>query len=142
MRMPLVDKIQSLAFQYLPFVRSRVGGTREQMLRLRPMRNTAIEWQENSAGEAELTIPYRTDRLARVLAAVVRLPETRRVQLDEVGTHVWRLCDGTHTVEAIIRSMAREFKMNRAEMEASVARYLQILAERRFIGLYERRGAQ
>jgi len=32
--------------------------------------------------------------------------------------------------------------MNRAEMEASVASYLQDLAQRRFIGFYERRGVQ
>lgn len=109
---------------------------------LRPVRNEAITWQENEAGEAELQIPYRKDRFARAVAFLVHLPETRRVQLDEVGTFVWKLCDGSNTVEAIVRAMTREYKMNRAEVEASVGRYLQMLAERRFIGFYRRGGAQ
>jgi len=110
-------------------------------LRLRPVRNTAIQWQENEHGEAELTIPYRKDRLARIVAFLVHLPEARKVLLDEVGTYVWRMCDGNHTVEAIVRAMIKEYKMNRAEVEASVARYLQMLAERRFVGFHERKGA-
>lgn len=142
MRVPLGDRLRLIAGQYLPFVRPKTTGNRDALLRLRPLRNSAIQWQEIEGGEAELSIPYRKDRWARVVAVVVHLPEIRKVQLDEVGTYVWKLCDGEHTVDAIIRAMIREFKMNRAEMEASVARYLQMLAERRFIGFYERRGAQ
>ena len=140
--MPLGSRLESLAARYLPFVRPRVRGNREAVLRLRPVRNTAIQWQENEHGEAELTIPYRKDRLARIVAFLVHLPEARKVLLDEVGTYVWRMCDGNHTVEAIVRAMIKEYKMNRAEVEASVARYLQMLAERRFVGFHERKGAE
>lgn len=112
------------------------------MLCLRPVRNALIEWQEDENGEAELTIPYRKDRWARVVAFLVHLPEARKVRLDEVGTYVWRLCDGNHTVDAIVRAMMKEYKMNRAEVEASVAQYLQTLAERRFVGFLERRRTQ
>lgn len=142
MRVPLGDRLEALAARYLPFVRRRPRGNREALLRLRPVRNGAIEWQENDQGEAELTIPYRKDRWARVVAFLVHLPEARKVQLDEVGTYVWRLCDGEHTVDAIVRAMIKEYMMSRAEVEASVARYLQMLAERRFIGFLERRGAK
>lgn len=142
MRVPLGERLQYLAARYLPFVRSRRVGDRGAMMRLRPVRNDAIEWQENAAGEAELTIPYRKDRFARAVAFIVHLPETRRVQLDEVGTFVWKMCDGSNTVDAIVTSMVRHYKMNRAEVEASVGRYLQMLAERRFIGFYRRGGAQ
>jgi len=141
-RVPLADRLQFLAARYLPFVRSRQMGDRGALLKLRPVRNDAVIWQENAAGEAELNIPYRKDRFARVVAFIVHLPETRRVQLDEVGTFVWKLCDGNHTVDGIVREMARHYKMNRAEVEASVGRYLQMLAERRFIGFYRRGGAQ
>lgn len=142
MRVPLGSRLEWLAVRYLPFLRRRVRADRDAVLRLRPIRNSAIEWQENAAGEAELTIPYRKDRWARVVGFLVHLPEVRKVQLDEVGTFVWRLCDGNHTVEAIVRAMIKEYKMNRAEVEASVAKYLQMLAERRFVGFLERKGAQ
>ena len=110
-------------------------------MKLRPVRNDAIQWQETDAGEAELTIPYRKDRFARAVAFIVHLPETRRVRLDEVGTFVWKLCDGNNTVDGIVRALSKHYKMNRAEVEASVGRCLQILAERRFIGFYRRGGA-
>jgi len=142
MRVSLSDRLRLLAARHLPFVRPRTSANRQALLRLRPVRNGAIQWQENGAGEAELNIPYRKDRWARLVAVLVHLPEVRKVQLDEVGTYVWRLCDGEHTVDAIIRAMTREYRMNRAEMEASVASYLQMLAQRRFIGFYERRGVQ
>jgi hypothetical protein len=139
---PLSDRLEVFAARFLPFVRRKQRGNREAVLRLLPLRNSVIEWQENAQGEAELTIPYRKDRWARVVAFVVQLPEARKVQLDEVGTFVWNLCDGQHSVEAIVRAMIKEYKMNRAEVEASVARYLQMLAERRFVGFVERRVAQ
>lgn len=140
--MPLGERLGLLAARYLPFVRPRVRGNREALLRLRPIRNPAIAWQENDQGEAELTIPYRKDRWAKVVAVLIHLPEARKVALDEVGTLVWRLCDGEHTVDSIIRGMVKEYKMNRAEVEASVAKYLHMLAERRFIGFLEQRGAK
>ncbi len=140
--MSLSQRLEWLAARYLPFVRRAPHGDRQALLRLRPIRNSAIEWQEIQGGEAELTIPYRKDRVARIVAVLVHLPEARKVRLDEVGTFVWRLCDGDHTVEAIVRAMIKEYKMNRAEVEASVARYLQTLAERRFIGFVERKGVQ
>jgi hypothetical protein len=140
--MPLAEQLQYLAMRYLPFVRNRHTGDRTALLSLRPVRNEAIVWQENASGEAELEIPYRKDRFARVVAFIVHLPETRRVQLDEVGTFVWKLCDGHNTVDGIVRAMAKHYKLNRAEVEASVGKYLQMLAERRFIGFYRRGGVQ
>lgn len=142
MRVPLGDRLRILAARHLPFVRSRPMTDRAALLRLRPVRNSAIDWQETPSGEAELSIPYRKDRVARIVSFVWHLPTARKVQLDEVGTFVWRLCDGENTVEAIIKALSKQYKMNRAEVEASVASYLQMLSERRFVGFYQRGGAR
>ncbi|NLI01628.1 MAG: PqqD family protein [Chthonomonadales bacterium] len=142
MRVPLGELLQYYAARYLPFVRAKQVPDRGALMGLRPVRNDAITWEENESGEAELSIPYRKDRFAKAVAFLVHLPEARRVQLDEVGTFVWKLCDGSNTVEGIVRAMTKHYKMNRAEVEASVGRYLQMLAERRFIGFYRRGGAQ
>jgi len=143
MRMPLGDRLKYFAGRYLPFLKiAPPPVNRSEVFRLRPVRNTQIEWTSNSDGEALLTIPRRQDRVGKVVAFLVRMPETRAVQLDEVGSFVWGLCDGEHTVESIVRDTSAHYKMNRREVEISVTTYLQMLAERRFILLYTRGGKQ
>ncbi len=69
-----------------------------------------------------------------------RMPETRAVELDELGSFVWGMCDGENTVDKIIKSVSARYKLNRREVEMSVATYLQMLADRNFIGFFERGG--
>src|SRR5438132_8201304 len=94
--------------------------------------------ETTEAGEALLKVPRRKDRVAGVLGSWFHVPEARGVQLDEVGTYVWSLCDGTNTVESIVKQTSREYKMNRREVEMSVTKYLQMLAERNFIAFYQK----
>lgn len=137
MRVPLSLRLQTVAGRFLPFLRPRVPD-REMVFRLRPIRNSAIEWQMGDGGEATLHVPHRDDRIGRALALWFRLPKDRPVELDEVGSFVWSLCDGEHTVEGIVAQTSRRFKLNRREVEVSVTTYLQMLGERRYIGFYER----
>ncbi len=104
------------------------------------MRNPAIDYALNDAGEAILSVPRRKDRFGKIMGVLVRAPEVRTVQLDEVGTFVWQLCDGTRTVEAIVKRTSEEYKMSRREVEISVTTYLQMLTERRFVGFVQKAG--
>lgn len=143
MRVPLGLRLRYTVSRYLPFLKiAPPMPSREKVFHLRPVRNDAIEWETNEEGEALLRIPLRRDRMGRFVRFWFRLPETRAVQLDEVGTFVWRLCDGTRSVDAIVRQTGQQYKMNRREVEISVTTYLQILAERRLIGFYQREGRQ
>lgn len=140
MRVPLTLRFRHAASRYLPFLKIAPPIDRQKVFHLRPVRNGAIEWETTSEGEAMLKIPHRKDRVGRVVSFWFRLPETRAVQLDEVGSYVWGLCDGQHTVEGIVKATCKEYKMNRREVEISVTTYLQMLAERNFIGFYQRGG--
>ena len=113
---------------------------RAAVFRLRPIRNDAITWEKNDTGEALLQIARRQDRVGRMMALWFRVPDAKAVQLDEVGSFVWELCGGEHTVEDIVRITAKQYRMNRREVEVSVTTYLQMLAERRYIGFYTRGG--
>ncbi|RLE78217.1 MAG: hypothetical protein DRJ56_00565, partial [Thermoprotei archaeon] len=68
----------------------------------------------------------------------------KKILLDKVGSFVWDLCDGEHTVEDIIRELMREYKLHRREAEASLLLYLQMLSKRALIGfiLPARKGGQ
>lgn len=134
------NPLRSAAGRIFPFLRAQPAVDRQTASRLRPMRNRAIEWEVGDQGEAVLQVPRRKDRVGRFVGAWFRLPDTRTVVLDEVGTFVWGLCDGRNTVEAIVGKLLAEYKLGRRETEVSVAAYLQSLVERRLIGLYEREG--
>jgi hypothetical protein len=109
--------------------------SREQSLTSVPVRNEAIEAERTDAGEARLFIPRRETRWVRLLSRLVHVPKRQPVTLDEVGTFVWDLCDGEHTVRDITRELAARYKLHRKEAEVSVVAYLRQLAKRRIVGI-------
>ncbi|MGC8669106.1 MAG: PqqD family protein [Chthonomonadales bacterium] len=138
MRVPWIAKLRFAAGRYLPFLKLAPNVDRQAAFRLRPVRNSLVEWDRNTEGEALLRIPLRERRFSRILSAIVAVPKSRSIQLDEVGTFVWALCDGSNTVESIVQKTCAQYKMNRREVELSVTAYLQMLAERNLIGFYEK----
>lgn len=143
MRMPLSLRLRYAAGRYLPFLKiAPQAPDRSVAFRLRPVRNQLVEWETNEEGEALLKIPMRKSRRGKLLGMVFQMPQTRGVQLDEVGTFVWSLCDGNQTVEGIVKQTCKQYKMNRREVEVSVTSYLQMLAERNLIGFYQRGGSR
>ncbi len=100
-----------------------------------PVRNQAVEEDEADDGNVRLLIPRREDWWVRAAARVFYVPKKRRLTLDEIGSFVWRLCDGNHSVREIIRALAARYKLHRKEAEVSVVAYLRTLAKRRLIAV-------
>ena len=117
------------------FFRRRKPLSREQSLASIPVRNQAIEAEETEDGEIRLVIPLRQTWWARLLARAFYVPRTRRVALDEVGSFVWRLCDGNHNVRQIIQALCQRYRLHRKEAEVSVVAYLRQLARKGIIGI-------
>lgn len=117
--------------------------SRADVLAAIPLRNPLIEWERVTPKDADaeaaqtvlMKIPRRKDKLGNFAAKIFRLPDFRKLELDEIGSDVWEFCDGTRTVEAIIKGMGDKYKMNRRQTEASVTAFLKMLAERRLIAL-------
>ncbi|HUV04415.1 MAG TPA: PqqD family protein [Armatimonadota bacterium] len=126
--------VYNIVAQYLPFVRKKPVLTRDQALRTRPFRNPAVEWERGDEGEIRLLIPRRKDLVGRALARAFRAAEHREIALDDVGSDIWELCDGEHSLEAIVYAVSKKYKMTRRECEASVSAFLKTLGERRLLG--------
>lgn len=126
--------VYNIVSQYIPFLRKKPVLTREQALRARPVRNSMLEWRTSDDGETCLLIPRRKDFVGRVLGRMLRAPEHKEIVLDEVGSDIWDLCDGQHSVEAIVSAAAKKYKITRRECETSVGMYLKVLSERKLIG--------
>lgn len=135
--MSLADRLQRSLGRHIPVLRTP-SVPRATAMQLRPIRNGCVEWTRSADGEALLTVPRRDDKIGRVVGGFFHMPESRGIQLDEVGAFVWSLCDGAHTVNSIIQKTSREYRMNRREAEVSVSQFLRMLSDRNLIGMFER----
>lgn len=72
--------------------------------------------------------------MRRFVPASVRLPE-RTLELDAMGTFVWKLMDGTASVGDMARRVAEEYACLPAEAEQAVALFVRQLGQRGIIAL-------
>lgn len=108
--------------------------TREQAFQAWPVRNPALQVHTADDGIVTIELPRRKDWMGGVLGAVFSVPQSKPVQLDEVGSFVWERCDGEHTVSDIVTELVDEYKLNRREVEVSLTQYLQTLGKRGMVG--------
>ena len=116
--------------------------TREEILAAVPVRNSLVEWETNEQEEVVLRIPQRQDQAGRLLRRFFAAPPFKQVVLDELGSDVWHLCTGENNVDAIVKEIARKYKLGRREVELSLANYLRTLAQRGYIGLAKRQAPE
>ncbi len=108
--------------------------SRDEAFEARPVRNPRLKWRINEEGHVEVVVPRRKDFFGRVVGFLFFVPENRPIVLDEVGTRVWELCDGENTVSQIVNALAKEYKLGRREVEASLTEYLKTLGQRGMVG--------
>lgn len=118
--------------------------TKEVLLKSKPVRNPELEWQRYPSGEVAIFVKREVKGFTKLVARAAKVEPRKKILLDKVGSFVWDLCDGEHTVEDIIRELMREYKLHRREAEASLLLYLQMLSKRALIGfiLPARKGGQ
>ena len=115
--------------------------SRAEVLASRPVRNPAIQWAREVRGGGDkpalvlLRVPRRSDRMGNLVARWFKLPDHKKIELDEIGSDVWEMCDGRATVEGLTRAICASYRLNRRQGETSVTAYLRMLAQRRLIGV-------
>jgi hypothetical protein len=101
------------------------------MFDLRPLR--ALRWETGVNDAVVLLVPkFRNRVLVRWFLPLLRRPDFR-VQLDEVGSFVWQLCDGTHTVLEI--SVRLEGRFGEKSLPERLARFMNTMAREKFVQL-------
>lgn len=114
--------------------KKRAPLSRDRAFEARPVRNPSLKWRVNDEGTVEVIVPRRKDMFGRVMGFLFFVPESRPITLDEVGTRVWHLCDGEHTVEQVVAALADEYKLQRREVEVSLTEYLRTLGKKGMVG--------
>jgi len=103
--------------------------SREQWLRSKPIR-LIEDFERDSDGNIVIVVELvEKGVLAKImkLFSIVPPPKYKRIVLDKIGSRVWMLCDGKHTVEDIVRKLVEETGFSRRNIELSVYNYLKTL---------------
>ena len=87
--------------------------------------------------EYPLTVRPWLAAVAKRLGGSGKTTQTRKLQLDAMGTAVWDLVDGRRSVRQIIRIFAETHRLNKKEAEVSVTSFIRELGKRGLIGLQE-----
>jgi len=117
----------------LKLKKAQSGLTRDQAMSAWPVRNPSLTVHESEDGLVAVELPRRKDWVGNALGFLFFVPDSKPVQLDEVGSFVWKLCDGEHTVNEMAVALAKEYKLNRREVDVSLTQYLQTLGKRGMI---------
>lgn len=114
-------------------LKKRPDMDRTQVMKAFPVRNQLITWEIDDKGEAALVIPQKETLWLRLVSKLFMLPGKRVIVLDSIGTYVWRMCDGKHTISQIIKGIQNQYQLTRKEAETSLFTFMQQLGKRNFI---------
>lgn len=103
-----------------------------QLLRLKPVRDESVAWEVGEDGLVKIE-SKRIGLLKRLLSVLLRFKAKRRIELDELGSVVWLMCDGQHTIGEIAQELVKRYKLERRDAEVSLITFIQQLIKRRLI---------
>lgn len=115
--------------------------TKRQALTLTPVKN--VESSENTLDSGVVVIHYPVTMRPWMAKWMQRFkgssPQTgsRKLQLDTLGTEVWRMIDGKRTVWDIVTAFAKAHQLESREAETAVTQFLRNLGKRGLIGMQE-----
>lgn len=113
--------------------------TREEALKGRPIKNEEVKETITESGDVLLTfmVPVKAF-FAGFIRRFTSRPDkvmTRKIQLDALGTQVWKLIDGRRSVRRIIADFADANQLHLQEAEVSVTQFLRSLGKKGLIGM-------
>ena len=110
--------------------------SREQMLDSIVAANPTLRIIRNEEGQVSLAVPLPPSPVLRWFPKLAKASSgERKIDLDEVGTFVWDICDRETTVRQMIERLSVEYKMNRKEAEVSLFAFLQTLAKKGLVSI-------
>lgn len=113
--------------------------SRAEALEMVPVRNEAVTEQSMPDGLVQLSYPLAVKpwfgRLAEKVGMWDKRPMIKQIELDEMGTFVWSLIDGDHSVRRIAEAFVAEYEVQQREAELSVTAFIKTIGQRGIIGL-------
>jgi len=113
--------------------------SRRQALEYRPVKSCQISELRLESGEVVIEYPLSVRpwiaAVAKRLGGPRNRKQTKKLQLDAMGTSVWDLVDGKRSVRMIIQIFAKAHRLENREAEVSVTSFIRQLGQRGLLGL-------
>ncbi len=112
--------------------------TREQWLRSIP-RRVVEDFTRDSDGNIVIILELKPKGIVSKILNYISItppPRYKKIVLDKMGSRVWMLCDGKHSVEDIIKILVKETGFSRRNIELSIYNYLKTLIMKGLIELH------
>ena len=106
-------------------------------LRMYPIRNPFVVVERDRDGHDVLLYKKDLGRFEKWLQKKVGGPEVIRRPLDEMGTEIWRLCNGKNTGLQVCKKMDKKFKVKIEPVVPRVVGFLRTLENRNLIIVVE-----
>src|ERR1051325_1847206 len=100
-----------------------------------PVANQAVTIGIAAQGGLKLSVPFRRPNWSKAVRYLLPMSSAKIIELDQLGTEIFALCDGAHTVEEIIDIHKDRWKLSFFESRAMILQFLLHLARFGFIGL-------
>ncbi len=114
--------------------------SREAMFNSKPTRNDRLEWKTNKDDEVTITLKRADTTKVKILSKIFWVPEKRTLVLDEIGSQVWKMCNGRTSVASMIKQLCETHKLNAKEAEISLLTYLRTLGRKNLLGFLVEKG--
>lgn len=113
--------------------------SRTEALSMVPVKNGEVREKDVPGGLVELAYPLAVKpwfgRMAEKVGLWDKRPMVKRLELDEMGTFVWRQIDGKQSVRSIAQAFAAHYEVQAREAELSVTAFIKNIGQRGIIGL-------
>jgi len=107
------------------------GSPWDRMMRAFPRWNSAVTVTETAQGTVIVKVKCKRPAFMKPpLSWIVPFKPEMKTELDGLGTWIWRLCDGTHRVEAIVDEFAAAHRLTFHEARVAVSGHLKSLIQR------------
>jgi len=113
--------------------------SRTEALKYTPVKSRHISETRLESGEVIIEYPLAVQpwiaAVTKRLGGHQNRKQTKKLQLDALGTSVWDLVDGKRSVRIIIRIFAKTHRLENREAEVSVTSFIRQLGQRGLLGL-------
>ncbi len=109
----------------------------KRLLSIYPVRNQ-VKWQKED-DKVVLIYPKDFSKFESWLHKRIGGPDTIRRPMDEVGSRIWLMCDGRHTVNDICSELDEIYHEDVEPVLDTVSKFLEVLARSNLIRLSTKR---
>lgn len=109
-------------------------GKSNNFLDMIPYRKDHVQWTTDEKNLICIFF-YRNSFISRCLRFIFNTPEKISIDLDEIGSAVWGMCDGKSSILDIGKKLLRKFGDKTEPLYPRLAHFIKILYSQGYIGL-------